>query len=773
MTADESPVEGKRVHLAPMVGTADATGTLTPLEKLVAALEDRGSATRGGGNWTCPVPEHEDAKQSLHVEVGRDGGAVLFCHAGCETVDVLNAVGLKKADLFSTATPTPAKKPTPAAIYDYTNGSGAPLYQVKRTANKGKGFPQFRWDADSGRFVPGMDGVTRVLYHLPALRVAIDAGDSTVYVVEGEKDVLMAEAEGLVATTASGGARAKWDPSFTESLNGATLVRVVADRDPPGYAHAEKVQAALSDAGISCEVRLPVPTDKGADLTDHLDAGHGVDALILTTVDELLALVAGDAGGKQAAATDDAPWNDTGNALRLLRAHGEDMRFIPGYKKWAAWDGSRWALDDDLAQRWAMGVADALRARAEEMREEGADEKSVAALARFGIGSGNIGKVRSMLDAAKAMKGMSKPADEWDADPTLLVTRSGTVELRADGARSRPSQRDDYATRTTDVAYDPAAIAPTWERFLATALPEVRVRADLQKLAGYTLLGENRERRLVFLMGPSSTGKSTFIEIFARALGGYATDYSLSLFREKPGDSPRPDLMRVLPSRLIYATEASSDQRLHADALKRMTGGDRISARGMHSDDFVSRVPAFTPWVVSNQAPTVEGADPALFRRIFAVPFENVIPVGEEDVGLRDRSLRELPGILAWAVAGWDAYRATGLNDMAEGTVEATMSLREKLSSFDRFLKDCTESGADYEARFGELFERYVSWAEAERLPLGDRLTSNAFAARLDERDYGTRRLRIPGHGDNKERFRTGLRLLSGNGFVVRSTVTR
>lgn len=68
----------------------------TPLEKLVEALEANGSTARGGGNWTCPVPEHEDAKQSLRVGAGRDGNAVLWCHADCADLTRIHFIPLKR-----------------------------------------------------------------------------------------------------------------------------------------------------------------------------------------------------------------------------------------------------------------------------------------------------------------------------------------------------------------------------------------------------------------------------------------------------------------------------------------------------------------------------------------------------------------------------------------------------------------------------------------------------------------------------------------------------
>lgn len=75
------------------------------------ALRDHGcSGSRG--TWTCPA--HEDRSPSLAVKAGDDGRALVHCHAGCQTADVLAVLGLQVRDLFDGSPPAdwrPAPKP--------------------------------------------------------------------------------------------------------------------------------------------------------------------------------------------------------------------------------------------------------------------------------------------------------------------------------------------------------------------------------------------------------------------------------------------------------------------------------------------------------------------------------------------------------------------------------------------------------------------------------------------------------------------------------------
>lgn len=55
---------------------------------------------RSGGGWMARCPAHEDRSASLSIGAGSDGRVLVHCFAGCDTADVLAAIGLGFADLF-------------------------------------------------------------------------------------------------------------------------------------------------------------------------------------------------------------------------------------------------------------------------------------------------------------------------------------------------------------------------------------------------------------------------------------------------------------------------------------------------------------------------------------------------------------------------------------------------------------------------------------------------------------------------------------------------
>jgi len=251
---------------------------------LDALTKATGTSPRGRGDQRMSIcPAHDDRNPSLSLTRGHDR-VLMYCQAGCDTDEVLSALDMSAADLFDTPVNrepyTPRSSSRLVATYDYTDEQGQLLFQVCRW--EPKTFRQRRSDGNGG-WLWKLGDTRRVLYRLPNVLAAVVAGQ-TVYVVEGEKDVLALESVGAVATCSPMGA-GKWQKVDPAPLAGAHVV-VVSDRDEPGEKHARAVVESLDGAAAS--VRLALPR-VGKDAADHIAAGHSLDDLVpaeLPTVDE-------------------------------------------------------------------------------------------------------------------------------------------------------------------------------------------------------------------------------------------------------------------------------------------------------------------------------------------------------------------------------------------------------------------------------------------------------------------------------------------------------
>ena len=70
---------------------------MKPVEKVLDKLD---GTRESNGSWKALCPAHEDREPSLSVTEGDDGRALLKCFAGCDTENIVGALGLEMKDLF-------------------------------------------------------------------------------------------------------------------------------------------------------------------------------------------------------------------------------------------------------------------------------------------------------------------------------------------------------------------------------------------------------------------------------------------------------------------------------------------------------------------------------------------------------------------------------------------------------------------------------------------------------------------------------------------------
>lgn len=218
----------------------------------------------GGGkklndnSYQVKCPSHKDDKASLTIT--QEGYKILiYCHAGCDIKDILEAVGLSERDLFNDY--YNAEKSKIVAEYIYCDENCKPLYKVIRL--KPKNFFQCKYD--NGNWVFKMTGVHYVLYNLFNV-----VKSDIVYFVEGEKDADNLNKIGLVATTSVGGASGfnKHKEEYIQYLKNK-IIYVIPDNYESGYKYANNIKTALN--GKAKEVKILKLRDEVKDLKEKED----------------------------------------------------------------------------------------------------------------------------------------------------------------------------------------------------------------------------------------------------------------------------------------------------------------------------------------------------------------------------------------------------------------------------------------------------------------------------------------------------------------------
>lgn len=446
---------------------------------------------------------------------------------------------------------------------------------------------------------------------------------------------------------------------------------------------------------------------------------------------------------------------DAGNALRFVRRHGRDVRYVPQWKAWLTWDGQRWARDTTeevmvRAKDTATGIVTEAAAHPDH------DERKK--LFAWALKSEAEARLRSMIALAASEPGIPVEPHQLDADPWQLNVANGTIDLRTGELRAH--DRADLITKLAPVDHDPDAHLDLWDDFLRTATAgDTDLARFLQRAIGYSLTGSTAEEVLFFVHGPAASGKSTFIDAIEATLGEYArrADFETFLARnDSAGGAARGDIARLAGARFVNSVEVDEGKKLAEGLVKTLTGGDTITARFLYRDEFEFR-PAFKLWLAANHAPKVRHGDEGIWRRILRIPFEHVVPKADRDPAVKE-TLRDPQrggrAILAWAIAGCTQWQASGL-DVPHTVTAATDRYRADMDPLAEFLEDHCAFDPQQWVIAGDLRAAYEEWCKDQGLR--HTMSMRNFKQLLEERGCIADKPRING---KSTRIWRGIRLL-------------
>ena len=601
-------------------------------------------------------------------------------------------------DLVGRAPTAPARKAakeTPVddlgpatAKWDYLDAQGRLIAVVYRYDPPGRK-KEFRpWDAKRRKMAPPEP---RPLYNQPGIHNA-----AQVVLVEGEKCAQALIELGIVATTAMHGANAPVDKTDWSPLAGKAVL-IWPDRDKPGWEYAvQAAQAILSAGAKSCHILYP-PEEaaEGWDAADAVAEGFDVAAFLAHGPRVQMHDIADP--GEPVIGADESVWGtEDALALAFTRRYHRDWRYVAAWGRWLVWDGRRWRNEETLA------ATDLIRGVCRHAALQADNPKLAAKLAT----SGTVGGVERL---ARADRRHAATTAEWDADPWLLNTPGGVVDLRT--GRMRAHDRADRMTKITTAT--PGGDCPTWRRFLAEVTGgDADLQAYLQRVSGYCLTGSTQEHALFFLYGTGANGKSVFVNTLATILGDYAASAPMDTFMEARGDRHPTDMAGLRGARFVASIETEQGRRWAESKVKSLTGGDKISARFMRQD-FFEFWPQFKLFVAGNHKPAIRNIDEAMKRRLHLIPFTITVPPQRRDKHLQHKLLAERDGILAWALQGCLAWQHLGRLDPPQQVVAATEEYFEAEDALGRWLEERCVREANAKSLTAELFTDWKQWAEA------------------------------------------------------------
>lgn len=525
-------------------------------------------------------------------------------------------------------------------------------------------------------------------------------------------------------------------------------VRIAADLDEHGkgleYAERAAVAAfparvvlpAFDDGRVSGDFNDLAKTYGGDAVRNQMVAEQqGIDHVTVPFAEPALATADARDGTRQS-----RPLTEMGNALRLLDAFGERLRYINDAQAWIIWRDGAWKWDDGAHVRaLATGLAAAIYV------EGNAQLESSHHFGKWARKSQQRQTIKNAVSLLSDLPRLRIPCANLDAEPMIVGFDHGrqVVDLRVGAIRA--AKHSDYITKSLGIStLGDASKAVLWTQFLKQVFGDDRELIDwIQRFCGYLLAGSTQEQLFLFCYGKGADGKSVFIELLAYVMG----DYARALASEALAESKRqaggatPDLAVLIGARFVMTSETEDGRPLAESLVKSLVSGDRIAVRQLFCAP-VQFSPKFKLVMCGNHKPIVHGTDDGIWRRVRLVPFSRTFAPAERDPHLLDQLKAEGPDILAWMVQGCQVWRQRGLNDTPSAVYQATAEYQRDQDVVGRWLEECTVPDVNAETMKTDLYANYSAWCVRNGLRS---ISAMALSRRLSEcglqerKSHGTR----------------------------------
>jgi len=412
-------------------------------------------------------------------------------------------------------------------------------------------------------------------------------------------------------------------------------------------------------------------------------------------------------------------------ALRFSAAYGGTLMHVRGLG-WYRWAGSHWATCEDGAEKRAVRklLARSLQDIVKLVDQEERKRRFLEATALetdHGVGG--------VLALAKAERRIGATVPELDQGPTTINTPSGLLDLET--GELSPSDPAARMTKVTGAKFDPTAESADWDAFLERIQPDEEIRQFLARSLGAAMLGEVRDQLLYIWHGAGANGKGTLRDAVAHALGSYAVEVSTSLLlQNKYGEQATMNgRLDLRGTRVAFCSEVPKGARMDEAVMKKLTGGDPVRAKKLYQDE-ITFDPTHQLIMLTNFLPEVSGDDPAVWRRMVAVPFPVNVPREEWDVQLSKKLKAAAPAVLAWLYEGWCSYLERGLA-IPDAVARYTAAYAQDMDVLGKFLDERTVRGPNMRVLSAELFREWETYCAGEGLNAG---TKTAFGKAMRTR---------------------------------------
>lgn len=253
-----------------------------------------------------------------------------------------------------------------------------------------------------------------------------------------------------------------------------------------------------------------------------------------------------------------------------------------------------------------------------------------------------------------------------------------------------------FCTSYIDIDWNPNAPSPKkWETFLSeifnypNSLEETaKSMLLMQQWFGCVLTGYTEHQKCLLIVGKKRSGKGTISQILQHLLGEENTvNPNLRSLSGQFGLQP------LLEKRAIIINDIRLDRNETVSACERLlniTGGDRQLIDIKRKAPVSAKINANIT-MTSNAIPLLNDMSGVIASRFLILPTTGSF-FGRENVDLASELATELPGILLWALEGFERYLRCGFDPPKASEVEQR-EMEHLISAHSAFRDECLVQG--------------------------------------------------------------------------------
>ena len=235
--------------------------------------------------------------------------------------------------------------------------------------------------------------------------------------------------------------------------------------------------------------------------------------------------------------------------------------------------------------------------------------------------------------------------------------------------------------------------------------PDKELQQIVQEMFGFALLPGLDPHAVFFLVGSGANGKSVLLNLLIDIIGkdfvSSASIQSLTTGKFKFGG--------LVGKKLNICNEEES-KFISSATFKALVSGDPLEDERKFGDKYTF-YPNTKFFFATNEWPSFDSINEGLRRRFKIIPFKRIIPMDKRDASLLSALRCEIPGIIAWAIAGGrrlveNKYMFSGSKAMDI----ALATLEEDISSAIKFFRSKYVEDPNGFMSNEALYETYRLW---------------------------------------------------------------